>query len=71
MVPTLCMMEQNSYYHYILVTFSFFVSQEICENPRFIIGGANRTDICQGDLGNRVPSSVIKGDEEGKCLSRK
>ncbi|XP_039769877.1 calpain-3 isoform X5 [Ornithorhynchus anatinus] len=25
---------------------------EICENPRFIIGGANRMDICQGDLGD-------------------
>ncbi|KAK1338973.1 hypothetical protein QTO34_019642 [Cnephaeus nilssonii] len=25
--------------------------KEICENPRFIIGGANRTDICQGELG--------------------
>nr|BAD16651.1 hUp12 [Homo sapiens] len=23
---------------------------EICENPRFIIDGANRTDICQGEL---------------------
>ncbi|XP_037061050.1 calpain-3 isoform X3 [Peromyscus leucopus] len=31
---------------------SLFVPQEICENPRFIIGGANRTDICQGDLGD-------------------
>ncbi|XP_067894316.1 calpain-3-like [Heterodontus francisci] len=24
---------------------------EICENPKFTIGGASRTDICQGDLG--------------------
>ncbi|KAJ1103966.1 hypothetical protein NDU88_001382 [Pleurodeles waltl] len=25
---------------------------EICENPQFVLGGANRTDICQGELGD-------------------
>ncbi|KAM6225988.1 calpain-3-like [Porphyrio hochstetteri] len=29
-----------------------YVLKEICENPRFIIGGANRTVICQGELGD-------------------
>ncbi|XP_043930007.1 calpain-3 isoform X2 [Protopterus annectens] len=34
------------------VNFEWKRPAEICEEPRFIIGGANRTDICQGDLGD-------------------
>ncbi|XP_044127156.1 calpain-3 isoform X3 [Bufo gargarizans] len=34
------------------VKFEWKRPPEICENPEFIIGGANRTDICQGDLGD-------------------
>ncbi|XP_077795298.1 calpain-3 isoform X2 [Macaca mulatta] len=38
---------------------------EICENPRFIIDGANRTDICQGDLEREAEK---KSDEYlGSC----
>ncbi|XP_062973735.1 calpain-3 [Elgaria multicarinata webbii] len=34
------------------VKFEWKRPPEICENPRFIIGGANRSDICQGELGD-------------------
>lgn len=46
--------------------FSPFVSprQEICENPQFIIDGANRTDICQGELGNSSTVSAFECETE-------
>ncbi|KAL4630391.1 calpain-3-like isoform X2 [Arapaima gigas] len=34
------------------ITFEWKRPPEICEHPQFIVGGANRTDICQGDLGD-------------------
>lgn len=35
--------------------------QEICENPQFIVDGANRTDICQGELGTVYMFSAYSG----------
>ncbi|KAK6300460.1 calpain-9-like [Coregonus clupeaformis] len=34
------------------ITFEWKRPGELCENPEFIVGGADRTDICQGALGD-------------------
>ncbi|KAM4611413.1 calpain-9 [Polymixia lowei] len=34
------------------VQFEWKRPKELCENPKFILGDANRTDICQGQLGD-------------------
>lgn len=35
--------------------------QELCANPQFIIGGATRTDVCQGELGTYSASEFRFG----------
>ncbi|NWQ77968.1 CAN3 protein, partial [Columbina picui] len=42
------------------IKFEWKRPREICENPRFIIGGANRTDICQGELGMKFLCQLCK-----------
>uniref|UniRef100_A0A4W5PR29 Calpain 9 n=1 Tax=Hucho hucho TaxID=62062 RepID=A0A4W5PR29_9TELE len=34
------------------INFEWKRPRELCENPEFIVGGADRTDICQGALGD-------------------
>uniref|UniRef100_A0A8C3TDD8 Uncharacterized protein n=1 Tax=Chelydra serpentina TaxID=8475 RepID=A0A8C3TDD8_CHESE len=34
-------------------------TRELCSNPQFIVGGATRTDICQGALGKTEITCLI------------
>uniref|UniRef100_A0A672FYQ4 Calpain 9 n=1 Tax=Salarias fasciatus TaxID=181472 RepID=A0A672FYQ4_SALFA len=49
--------------------------KEFCENPKFIVGDADRTDICQGQLGDcwllaAIASLTLKKDAMNRVIPR-
>lgn len=42
----------------LFLTLIFVIHQELVSNPEFIIGGATRTDICQGALGECLQTAT-------------
>lgn len=41
--------------------------QELCANPQFIVGGATRTDVCQGELGTYSASDFFLEKEKNEA----
>lgn len=55
------------------VNFEWKRPKEVCSNPEFIVGDANRTDICQGQLGDcwllaAIASLTLKKDALARVI---